>query len=293
LWSRVAVIGALGVGTLVLVIIAGVIRNHGLGNGYAALIASTFVIRILRGHMLSKDHLIALACMLAIAIAFIAVARWRIARPQQPPLRIPTSGIAPLSDVGGLALLIGVLSQLHLDRLGSIKLEQWVATAHDDLWIGLALVVLWTLAWSFLFARPRVFPAPRPSWQTWWDATAVTLVLLGFVGGAALVTIHARPTLSLLLDVTRTGVLAMFLLDCYDDFRVRRRNLDRVWTVHQAQHADLVEIKLADAGIPCHLASSHLRTMLAFFGPWAPIDVLVPTEHAPAARTLLSESVPL
>jgi hypothetical protein len=58
--------------------------------------------------------------------------------------------------------------------------------------------------------------------------------------------------------------------------------------VHSAQRAELVERQLRDAGIPCHLASANVRTILGGFGAFAAIDVLVPTEHVPAARTLLS-----
>lgn len=43
------------------------------------------------------------------------------------------------------------------------------------------------------------------------------------------------------------------------------------------------------AGIPCHLSAGHLRTLLAFFGPFVPIDVRVATEHVPAAQARLLE----
>jgi hypothetical protein len=64
-----------------------------------------------------------------------------------------------------------------------------------------------------------------------------------------------------------------------------------VWSLHQAQHADLVVRALDDIGIPCHLSSANLRTVLAFFGPFAPIDVYVAPEHMPAARTRIRELI--
>lgn len=87
------------------------------------------------------------------------------------------------------------------------------------------------------------------------------------------------------------AMLAATLLDIVDDSRARRVALDRVWSVQQAQHADLVVRALDEVGIPYHLASANLRTLLAFFGPFAPIDVLVPTEHVPAARERLRSLV--
>jgi hypothetical protein len=79
------------------------------------------------------------------------------------------------------------------------------------------------------------------------------------------------------------------VLDVIDDLRARRVTLDRVWSLQQPQHADLVVRALDDIGIPCHLGSANLRTVLAFFGPFAPIDVYVAPEHAPAARVRLRE----
>ncbi|HEX5063371.1 MAG TPA: hypothetical protein VFV99_28540, partial [Kofleriaceae bacterium] len=70
-----------------------------------------------------------------------------------------------------------------------------------------------------------------------------------------------------------------------------RVTLERVWSLHQAQHADLVVRALDDLGIPCHVSSANLRTVLAFFGPFAPIDVYVAPEHMPAARTRIRELI--
>jgi hypothetical protein len=90
-------------------------------------------------------------------------------------------------------------------------------------------------------------------------------------------------------DAMMFAVIAMVVLDVRDDLRARRVTLERVWSLQQAQHADLVVRALDDVGISCHLASANLRTMLAFFGPFAPIDVWVAPEHVPAARVRLRE----
>jgi len=69
---------------------------------------------------------------------------------------------------------------------------------------------------------------------------------------------------------------AALVLDMLDDLRARRADLVAVWPLQHMQHAEIVRRVLSDAGIDCHLQSSHLRTLLAFFGPHVPIDVLVP-----------------
>jgi hypothetical protein len=83
-------------------------------------------------------------------------------------------------------------------------------------------------------------------------------------------------------------VTAAVLLDVYDDLRARRVMLEHVWSVQSAHLAEQLERRLADAGIPCHLSGSHLRAILGGFGGFAPVAVLVPTEHEAAARALLS-----
>jgi hypothetical protein len=86
------------------------------------------------------------------------------------------------------------------------------------------------------------------------------------------------------------------VLDIVDEARAWRADLVVVWPLQQAQHAALVARVLADANIACHLKSSHLRTLLAFFGPYVPIDVLVPAADADEARkkiAMLFEETPL
>jgi len=60
--------------------------------------------------------------------------------------------------------------------------------------------------------------------------------------------------------------------------------------LHQIQRAGVIEHVLAAADIPCHIHASHLRTLFAFFGPWAPAIVLVPEEHAARARELIADA---
>lgn len=85
-------------------------------------------------------------------------------------------------------------------------------------------------------------------------------------------------------EATSAMLAAALALDIVDDLRARRADLVAVWPLQHAQHAELVRRVLADAGIECHLQSSHVRTLLAFFGPYVPIDVLVPAMAAEDAR---------
>ena len=72
-----------------------------------------------------------------------------------------------------------------------------------------------------------------------------------------------------------------------DDARVRRAKLAIAAVVHQVQYLGVVEHVLGEASISYHFHASNLRTLLAFFGPWAPVIVLVPEEQASLARDKL------
>jgi hypothetical protein len=296
---RMLVIGSFAVGTLVLTGVAALIRTHGLGNGYGALIAGGWLVGVSRvvldGPIDRGELLVGGATILAIAIPLVAAARWRIARLGEAPLRVPTSGIAPLGEAGGLAILVAMLMKFPLEDV-TLKLYEWTLAARTHQWILIALVVVLTIVWSYAFARPKLTQtlaervglvgAARP---TWWAATLLTIALLLLVGAAMTLTTAERPSRLVAVDVLTIAMVAMVLLDLVDDWRARRVVLDLVWSLQQPQHADLVSRALDDAGIPHHLSSANLRSLLAFFGPFAPIDVLVPPEHAPAAREKLRE----
>jgi preprotein translocase subunit SecY len=299
---RMLVIASFAIGTLVLVGVAALIREHGVGNGFGVLLASGWLLsvggRVLDApRLIDADLVIGGITVLAIAIPIMVVSRWRIARVGEAPLRLPTSGMAPLGEAGGLVILLAVISKFPFDNL-TIKLYEWTVAARTHHLLLIALVAAFTLVWSFAFARPAVTRrlAERvglvaPAREAWWSATALSAALLLLVGATALTTAVVRPSAAWMTDAMTVALVAVVVLDIADDLRARRVALDRVWSIHQPQHADLVSRALDDAGIPHYLASTHLRTLLAFFGPFAPIDVYVPPEHAPAARARLRELV--
>jgi hypothetical protein len=299
-WPRVLVIGSFAVGTLALVGVAALIRKHGLGNGYGALIASGWLVSVVKawldGPLLDGDVVVGGMTVLAIAIPFVVVARWRIARLGEAPLRLPSSGVAPLGEAGGLAILIAVLSTFPAEDL-TLKLYDWSLLVRTHHGILIALLAALTIVWSFAFARPSVtrtlaerVGVVAPARATWWAATMLSGALLLLVGAVAFTTAAARPSSTwLFVDAMTLAIVTMVALDLRADWLARRVTLERVWSLHQAQHADLVSRALDDAGIPHHLSSTHLKTLLAFFGPFTPIDVLVPPEHASAARQRLRE----
>lgn len=298
-WPAIEIISSFAIGTLALVGVAALIREHGLGNGYGALIAGGWFVHVggawLDGPPIHTELVIGAVTGLAIAVPLAVTARWRIARMGEAPIRVPASGVAPLGEAGGLVVVVAVLSRFPLSDV-TLKLYDWTIAARAQQWLLIALVAAFTLLWSLAFARPAVtrrlaerVGLTAPSWRAWWHAVALSCALLLLVGAAATFAARVRPSAASLVDAITIATIAMVLLDIHADWRRRRVPLERVWSLHQAQHVDLVARALDDAAIPHHFSSTYLKTLLAFFGPFAPVDVLVPIEHAPAARQKLAE----
>jgi hypothetical protein len=286
---------SLTTGTMLLVIVAGMIRQHGLGNGYGAVIASGWALTAVdrMPDAPNAGHVLGLVAFGAIACATIAMLRMRIGGDRDAPLRVPSSGLIPLRGAEAV-LWLWLLVEIGVE-LGSGGLPvSWSLPplgGPGSAWylVG-ALVVLVPLC-SFAFSRPAIVAAlaartvlAPPSPTSWRRATLLSLVFLALIGAVSRVAIAVHGDARVVCDATAVMLFAAVVLDILDDLQVRRADLVVAWPLHQAQHAELVRRVLTDAGIACHLQSSHLRTLLGFFGPFVPIDVLVPAGSVDDAR---------
>ena len=281
-------------GTLVLAIVAGMIREHGLGNGYGALLLAGTAIEVGR-QLLERGTLIDAATVgwVAVAIAIVAATvvllRWRV-----DGMRLPTSGLSPLGDAPAVAAMFGILAMLVASR--SIHdIQRWVAARSVDPWFVFPIVAIAVPIWAWLFARPAVVErvalqagVPRPTLAGWRRATLVSgvgLLAIGGFGRLLAATDLARAASPFVLAIGTAVVL-----DLIDDARAHRTRVEPVAVLHQIQRAGLIEALLAKAGIPCHVHAGNLRALLAFFGPWAPAIVLVEAARAAEARGLIDQA---
>ncbi len=286
-------------GTLLLAIVAGVISEHGLGNGYGVLAVSATVLDILPDldfvNPFTAQYALGLVIFAAIVTAAMFVLRWRVTEARQPALRLPTSGLSPLADSGAFIALLfsltGVASStLWFDLMVKAQvLNEWK--------VRVAIVVISLPIWAWIFARPSVIERvarqsglERPTTATWLRATAISALL---VLGAALLanSITLEAPLGVLINPIGALVFAAVLLDVIADARARRARLAVAGVIHQPQYLGAVEHVLAEASIPYHCHASHLRSLLAFFAPWAPIHVLVSEDHAIEARLKVDGAV--
>ncbi len=303
--ARFLIMGSLAAATMLLAVVAGLIREHGLGNGYGALLASATLILVLRPVLdepadavmtFGVRHLLALVTAAVIAVATAAVLRWRIAGAErEPDLRLPTTGITPLSGVGGLLVVIMTLSAMGLG-LAFYDAYVKVLELHTRLVVGLAILVAAVPLYGWLFSRPSVVERvamqaglDRPSRRAWLRGTVVSGALLLGVSLVVHFTIAEDSIERALTEGISIMVCTAVWLDLRADGRAYRQKLVPAGVLHQIQYAGVVERVLADSGVPCHIHASHLRALLAFFGPFAPAIVMVPEEHGPAARTRVDD----
>lgn len=307
-WFQLTTTVTLAAGTMLLAVVAGLIREHGLGNGYGVLFASAIVIDlpdyiaepkqwihlqptyILES--MTHAHVFALVSALTIAVITAVVLRWRVVGDTTSALRVPTPGTAPLQSVGallGVATLVSAVAgedvQRALQALDPFRLHL--------VW-QLVITAAMAFGYAWLFARPaliadvavRANTAP-PRWNDWGRAALgsagflVVIAMVGHVGAAN------KPPYALVVPFAAIPVCAAVVLDIIDDARAHRATLVPVHVLHQIQRAGVVEHVLAARSIPCHIHASNLRTLLAFFGPWAPAIVLVPQDRAAEARVAL------
>jgi len=287
---------SLAAGTMLLAVVAGLIREHGLGNGYAALIASGWLLDVtgtytIEGfenalHYVTSGTLLGIVGAVGVALATRALLRWRI-----DGLRLPTSGITPLSESGGLFLLLVMLTSLGIGD----ALYTTIVRANElraSLTFNLVVLVVSVPVWAWLFARPKLVERvaqqaglERTTNGAWVRATGVTLLVLVAVGVAGIYASRTDQLASALLQPLSVMLATAAFLDIVDEARARRRKLVPAGVVHQPQYLAALERVLADAGIPAHFHASNIRTLFAFFAPWAPIVVLVPEEFAETARS--------
>lgn len=295
--SRPLVVASLAAGTLVYAIVAHVIRRWGLGNGYGALFAGSWLVGIVwpwltTGPLVSMPHLFGGTLIVFVAVTVVVVLRWRVSAVGEASLRVPVPGIVPASDAGGIALLFVLIASLPVPPDASGRFIDVTRYLHEHASLVVAIMLSLTALWSWAFARPSglsriatraglATPLPR----TFWRAVGLSAAALLFLLGPSLLpgTQSGNPLL--------IALVVAFGLDVFDDLRARRGDLVVAWSLQHAQHADLVVHDLASADISCHLVSTNLRTLLAFFGPFAPIDVLVPSAQAVAARDRIAALV--
>nr|WP_240806863.1 DUF2007 domain-containing protein [Polyangium spumosum] len=331
--SRLAVMGSLLGGTSLLVLLASWVTRRGLGNGFALLylfpklvdegvllhgvLSGTFT-----GEPPTAAEIVRIFAIPALLVAAtIACARWPASRDERvrarpagaepyrrgagptgaepPPLRLPTSGIAPALVPGSLGGLLWLLSTIGLIpyAVGDWYFQQNGAPLVVQLVLTTALVV--AFGWGFqtptareaIWRRVReVAPASRPLDEGNTEILAALrmsiLPLCVFVILPMFVDVGPGTSAFFLPLVT------MFVLDFVAEARARMQiegELVSVWPEHRVFAADMAAAALRSEGIPVLLRGIHYRTMARFAHPFVPIEVMVPASRAEEATRIVRQ----
>ncbi|MBA3392225.1 MAG: hypothetical protein H0T89_06255 [Deltaproteobacteria bacterium] len=306
---RLLVMGSLATGTLLLAVIAGMIREHGLGNGYAVIVVASIAIEILGPYVdeprlagtLGRGHVLGLIALAITVLGTACVLRWRIAADaadhRHLALRMPVSGITPLHDTAAILYLVVMISAIGLG--GTLDdTMRWFGDLRARPSQFLGLLVLSIPLWGWILARPSLVRRiamqaglVSPTTAEWWRAVIVTGVLLATAGVLWIVATRTDGHAGLLAEPVAAMLGVAVALDVIADARAHRQRLAPAAVLHQIQYAGVAERVLADAGIPCHLHASHTRALFAFFGPFIPVVVMVPEALAADAREKLDDAL--
>ena len=292
LMAKVLVIASLAGGTMILIAAAAIVRMYGLGNGYGALFASGWLIGM--SHQLhGNPHR---SSRLALSPSWSSRSRSRsscagacgatAARPavtgveHHPTLgcrrsrrvhRADRAVLDPGRHVQARGLgLASAGSPVHVDRPRDRARNRVVARVRA----AVAVCGLREADLAGVGACDRV-----------------SVLVLAFIASIVALTVEVRPGVAWFVQPLTLGVGVAYVLDAYEDFLARRTKLVTVWTLTSRITSTRPKRVLADAGIPAHMSASNLRTLLAFFGPFVPIEVQVSPEHALAARDKLESLV--
>jgi hypothetical protein len=289
--------------------LAGIASEHGLGNGYSTILASAALIGIGRELWLVADgaeiavdmsggEMLILGAFGAAAAAALAI--WLVTRrfvasatsdAEAPRIAAPVAGIAPFA--WGI-VISGVFASLgSMDIWVPYEWVEWLSTMPASTLLPIAIALTPALGW--LLSRPGAITSARarmlgiaaaPAHRAWLFAVAASAGLVVAIAAAAL----GMPMRAASLDILAHAVVAVVVLDFVASWRAHRRaDLVGVWPIHQFALADVAVEVLAKHGIAAHLRGRHHRALLHVFGPFVPIEVMVPADRAGEATALLRD----
>jgi hypothetical protein len=292
-------IATLVAGTMCLAWLASIISERGIGNGYAVLTMASLAAALFRYWWwegdLEQTHLLLVAVALVAVIAITAaMLSWQVRSPRSVAIPLPASGITPLNPGAGALILAGQVLALGLSAPNGIvgKLD----SLQRGVGIGVIVVIGGTAAWAVAFAWPgrraaelaKVGRDPADI-NVWSRAVVLSIGMLLAISAIVRVVTRLAPELGFVIDPLLLLLVVAAVMDLGAEWRARRRDLVAVWPLHDPLLVDAVADRLAQAGIPHHIQTTRLRSLLWLFGSFAPMTVLVPREHGEAAQSLLRD----
>lgn len=293
------------------------VTKHGLVNGFSMVMlidagktvvdASSKLLVAMReaesvtlGQVLLVVTVIALVVVGAVKVASATRPTGESSVPSMVPF--PVSGFVPLT-AASIVLSLPMTLEPLLQTGGA--LVHWLQRSQVVYFSVTGFVVIdAALIFGWLFFRPVAVGRLWAKWVAGVDEIAVvararTLLprALVLAGAGLLVMTLLGPVISNVINLNVSPGLiqvlwvTFILLDLREEWAARER-LGLVVSVASLQRTAEVEPVahvLRRAGIPFHVRSLAYRTVLQFFGPYVPIEFLVPVARVDEARAMLGE----
>lgn len=262
----------------------------GLGHGITVWLAAKLVVDgVQLGQLLWADLLTGAAPARVLGTALLVVgvvagAAFVLRHPERlSPMagrvvRLPPSGVMPVVVASSLTMLPATLHNLDV-AVPQALLEPNQVVA----------VVVVTAVMGLLFLRGPG-SGSLTSWERWRAVGVGTVLLVAgtilYRRAAVLVGMEQPVALPAFSDVV-LGAAAW--LDVLANARAwkSRRDWTSVGSFQHVMRVDEVQRVLLDANIPTFATALYTRTALQWFGPYLPVDVLVPRELLAQARPLV------
>jgi preprotein translocase subunit SecY len=313
-WFRVVATFALNAGVFLTLGIAGWISRFGMGNGVSLLLAWSALLPLLAFAWRLHETVAGATFLwwLAAAAAVVAATVWIAHRTRGATLsegllgrvriRLPACGLVPLTIVAHVLFVPVQLANLGLPLQ---RLADWLVPGRGYGYLSMNLLLSTGLGLllSFLFYRPRtvfrfmedldvsgataasgeagVRAIDRAVWKS-------AFLSVGFLWGLVLVG-QGLSTKGLHMNLGAIVLLTLVALDLraeWSAFRVCPQ-LIRVWELHRLYAVDTLAGHFADQQLEVHYRGLHHRSLLHFFGPYVPVELMVAPEDAPAVREYL------
>lgn len=309
---RLPAMASLVTGVFVMVGAAILVSRRGLAAGFAVLLGGAMVQGWLQeGWLMVQRMQIGDATFISLLVwvgaygALAAITAWMLRAPsrwrqvdEDTVVRLPACGLVPIIWAASVLMVPQLVSNLgfHLQPLSG-WLEQFsqlmVPGATIYLAAELVLVVGFGVAFSQLFYRPDLVAAVSGDDEAQirtvvWRRTVASV---GYLGGLVL-GVHLLGdfgvTINLILGVYVTAVA----LDIKAEWLTRTASsapLVKIWELHRLYAVEPLRRTLERAGIAVCFRGLYFRSLLYFFGPYVPVDVMVPAPRAEEAQDLVLE----
>jgi len=311
--SRLWVIAALALGSVVSLAAAEVISRAGIGPGFVVVLGFACLVDSVRlaaevariAAVLGESTLVLSLVMelLVPGVLTLLILRppWALARRSTAPLSLPAGGLAPMAEliaIGlGLTALVGWRLGWHVAFPAELTFHGFDSA--PAFWVALVAASV-TMGW--LYNRPSrvaqvaraLDPAAPPAGRAYVRATAIAVAAsVGFVVALHLVWSVGEIPGASVGELALAPCLVAAGLDVADEWRFRRRHgsLSSAREVHRTYAVTPCLDALARAGIPAVARGRHFRALVPFLGTCFPIDILVPVSEQGRAAALLADGL--